>query len=548
MIKIMDGLRLWTSVVLLSLSLAAYAESVDVQIRLAAPSILELRYQLPEQCKELAFLKNGADGKQIRAHWESQDDCGEATGDTLVRRKDSCPVLRFTFAATAEAVRGYPAAFPLEGGIYVHTSNYALADTCGPVRYHFLAPYIATAGQAFEANADADPKTGGDTPALLMQQPIARSPGAISYFDPRLSSVAAAQIKEVADGAVSFLRAELPDLVFRPPILAATLASQPGGPNIGGNASDVLLLTFFNWPQEPGPKEKKQLTLLVTHEFSHRFQMRDAVDNYADARLIHEGGAEFLRWLTSVEKGWLSKEDAAADLDDALTQCILYTDGRAWRDLSAKVVATDRLEYRCGLSAYVYGLAARQSRGNAMSRIDEFYKELQAGKTPDFEHTIECGSDTKCEAQWLPKLLGSEVPMEEQWHNFFATTGLAKPHPPNAQQRDAMVLQALVKLMKDDCEGHRSTTQTPDSVLMDGMSVCKTFHTNLDVTKIEGRAVFGDKSTLFAMMLACQAKREVTLGTRAGELVTVPCKGSYPERKEFYAVDIDRVLASLLRD
>ncbi len=83
-------------------------------------------------------------------------------------------------------------------------------------------------------------------------------------------------------------------------MIAAIAASEPGGPNVGGDAGNILRLTLFNWPQAPRPEDKANLTLLVSHEFSHRFQLRDAVDVYPDARLINEGGGEFLRWLTSV--------------------------------------------------------------------------------------------------------------------------------------------------------------------------------------------------------------------------------------------------------
>ncbi|PRC92934.1 hypothetical protein [Solimicrobium silvestre] len=527
---------------------AVQAAEVKVEINLAAPDGVEVSYTLPDQCKELPFENKSRSDEPIRATWQALDDCGSVTGDVLSRTKNTCSVMRFRVPATSNTPPGYyPSAFPLIGGVYVHTSNYAVSESCGKLSYRFVAPGIAAAGHAYKGSVIADTQATGDASALLMQEPVESTGGTIAYFDPRLSPVAVEQIKEVADGTVSYLKTVLPDAVFKAPILAAVAASEPGGPNIRGNAGDVLLASFYNWPQQPGPKEREKLTLLVAHEFSHRFQLRDAVDVYTDSRLIHEGGAEFLRWLTSIQKGWLSREEAAAQVDDALTQCILYTNRQDWHGLTPKAIAGNRLEYVCGLPVYVYGLAARQGQGSAFARFNDFYKELRAGKTPDFAHTLECGANAQCQARWFPSLLGAGVPMETQWGKLAQETGFAKAHAPNQSQRDRMVLQSIVKLMRDDCGGRRSTTETPNGVLIDGLSMCKTLRADIDVRQIEDQPVFGGESTLAAMVAACTDRHEVKLGAKNGGSLTVPCGEPYSVRSEFYGIDIDKVLKSLLQ-
>ncbi|MBI3284539.1 MAG: hypothetical protein HYZ65_06765 [Burkholderiales bacterium] len=528
--------------------LIADAAEVSVQIRLAAPDALEVSYALPPQCKQLPFLKNGNSGQQIRAAWQALDDCGTAGGEALSRNQDACPVLRFRVPATTNKISGYPGAFPLDGGIYVHTSNYAPGEACGQVSYHFQAPGIATEGQAYQGAVTASAPNGGDTSALLLQAPMQAGAATLAYYDARLSAAAVAQIKEVADGTVSFLRTALPDAVFKAPILAAVAATEAGGPNIGGSASDVLLLSFFNWPQQPGPKEHAKMTLLVAHEFSHRFQMRDAVDDYPDARLIHEGGGEFLRWMTSLQKGWLSHQEAADDLDNALANCVLYTNQKNWRALTPAAIGGNRLEYRCGLPAYVYALAARQGSGSALKRFNDFYKELRQGQTPDFGQALECGADQQCQARWLPLLLGQGAPMEVQWHQLLSDSGLARPRPPTQNERDVMSLEAVVKLMRDDCGGRSSTTETPDGILLDGMSACKTLKADAYVTRIEDQPVFGGTAAGPAMAAACIARHEVRLGMKNGDSLTVPCEQPYQLHQEFYGVDIEKVLAKLLRE
>jgi hypothetical protein len=524
--------------------LMAQAAQVQVQIRLAAPDALEVSYALPAHCKAVPFLKSGDSAQTIRSAWQAMDGCASASGALLRRGKDACPALRFRVPATTEIVSGYPGSFPVIGGIYVHTSNYALAEDCGKVSYRFVAPGIATGGRAYEGGAEA--QAGGDTPALLMQTPLAATGGTLAYFDPRLSPGAVAQIKEVEEGTISFLKAALPDAQFKPPILAAVVASAPGGPNVGGNGSDVLMTTFYNWPVQPGPAERAKMTLVVAHEFSHRFQMRDAVDVYRDSRVIHEGGAEFLRWLVSVQKGWLTHDEAVQDLDNALSNCMLYAGAQSWHALTPRYIGNNHLEYTCGLPAYVYALAARQGRDSALARFNDFYKDLRQGRAPDFAQAMECGKDKQCRARWFPALLDQDGPMGRQWDKLFRETGLAVPHRPNQAQRDAMTLQAIVKLMADDCGGKSSTTPTPDSILLDAMPVCKTIRANADVAQVEGQPVFSGEAALPALLGACAARHEVKLGLRNGQSLALRCSEPYQARTAFYGVDLQKVLANLV--
>ena len=526
-----------------SLSQGAHGQGVDVHVRLLKPDAIEVSYALPAQCAAVPFIKNGQDGRETRAGWKALDDCGAAGADQLSRGNGACPVLRF-HVPPATNLPGYPAAFPLGQGVYAHLSNYALANTCGSVSYHFSAPGILMNGRAYQDAAVAN--AGEDTAALLLQAPQAQRDGEpVAWFDPRLSATTVAQIKAVASGTVNYLRGALPDAKYKPPIMAAVYATRPGGPSIGGDASDVLRLSLFNWPSDPGPDEQASLRVLVAHEFSHRFQLRDAVDGYADGRLIHEGGGEFLRWMTSVQQGWLTRAQAAVDLDQAWTNCALYVEQRSWRALAPRFIRGNRLEYSCGLAAYTYVLAARQGSGTAMSRVNGFYKELGGGGNPDFGQALECGATSPCAARWLPRLLGADGSMDQQWIALFGATGLATPQPPTQAQRDAMVLRAVIKLMQDNCGGSSGTTETPEGIILDGIEGCKTFSQDAYVTRIEGLPVFGHPDTGEAIAAACTLRHRIALGLRDGGKLDAPCPQTYIRRQQFYHADIDKVVAAL---
>lgn len=529
------------------LSAGAAAPGVNVELRLAAPDALEVSYALPPGCDGLAFTKNGSDGARMRRAWQPLDACGSAGADRLARRDAGCAVLRFRVPAATEQA-GYPAAFRLGQGLYAHLSNYAVADSCGKPRYRLAAPWVAAGGHAYRDAADA---AGEDSSVLLLASaPGTTAFGTPGYLDPRLSPAALARIRQVADGTVAYLRGALPHADFTPPMLAAGLVSAPGGPRIGGDAGDVIRLSLYNWPRDPNPEENAQLTLLVAHEFSHRFQMRDAVDAYPDARLIHEGGGEFLRWVTSVHEGWMTPAEAGADLDRALSTCMLYTDGQAWRALTPRQIGANRLEYACGLAVYAYGLAAREGPGSALARVDAFYAALKAGARPDFAQALACGTapSARCVAGRVALLLNGDGAMDTQWAALLGATGLASLAPPTQAERDAMVLRAIVKLMKDDCGGHSGSAPVPDGVVLDGMKICKTFTRDVHVAAVEGMPLTGHPGTGAAMTAACTLRHQVVLGLKDGAALAVPCAAPYPMRAAFWHADIGKLLAALARD
>jgi hypothetical protein len=525
----------------------AEVQQVNVALRLLTPDALEVSYALPPSCAALPFLKHGREGNAVRQNWQARDGCGTAGADTLARTGQACPVLRFEVPASTVRA-GYPSAFPMGQGLYVHLSNYAVGDACGKVSYHVAAPWIAAEGRSQQDSMAL--KAGDDSSALLLTvAPAQQVAGAPAYIDPRLGPVVRDRIKQVASGTTDYLRGALPQARFTAPIVAAARVPDRGGPRFDGDAHDVLRLALYNWPVAPSPDDQAQLTRFVAHEFSHRFQMRDAVDVYPDARLIHEGGAEFLRWLVSVQHGWMTPQEAAADLDQALAMCMLGVDRRRWHALSAGAIGASHLEYACGLPVYVYALAARQGPGNALERIDAFYDAVRRGAQPDFGRALECGlTAASCPVSWTGRLLDGADPMEQQWDAMLRETALAHPQPPTQAQRDTMVVRALEKLVRDDCGGRIDSMEQADGLLLGAMKACKTLTKDSYVTAVESLPVRGHANTGAAMAAACTGRGKLVLGLKDGGTLELPCTEPYPMRGSFYHVDIDRVLQALMRN
>jgi len=519
----------------------AAAENVRVTVRLSTPEALEVSYELPADCPELPFVKNGRGAAEIRSRWQAIDDCGQAGGEALSRNAKSCKVLAFRVPATSNKITGYPGSYPTGEGIYAHMSNYAVGETCGKVSYRFAAPGSILTGLA---RHEGTALSSSDAAAMLFPARLPKAGTSLDYYDPALPAATVAQMRDRAERTAAWLHKRMPGTPLRRPIIAATMAKEPGDPNIAGNAGELVHMALINWPAEPSPELSRLANKLVAHEVSHGFQMRDAVDIYRDSRLIHEGGGEFLRWMASLHLGWLTPRDAAAELDSALASCMLVADDRSWHDLSASEIGGNRLEYECGLTAYVYAMAARQGKGDALARVDDFYRMVRAGAKPDFAQAIECGRQA-CKPKVLTEVLDGSGPMREQWAKVLDETGLARPVAPTQRQTDAMMYRALGKLMKEDCQGKQSTTPTRASVLMDSYPVCATLSKDVEVVQVEGLPVFGGMEALPAMSQACAARHEVALGLKDGTTLDMPCRTPYNASARMYAADIGKIMRAL---
>ncbi|MES2038461.1 MAG: hypothetical protein V4495_11515 [Pseudomonadota bacterium] len=521
---------------------------VDVNIKFLHPQALEVSYQLPPACTQLVFKKHGSDAAKIRSSWQPLDTCGKADGEHASSRQVACTQLLFQVPVSANKVRGYPAAFPVGDAIYAHTSNFAVDESCGKVNYSFSAPGIAMNARVFADNARSTDGSGADMAALLLPKQLKVEGNFIGYFDAAMGEANISNIRKTGDESVAFLRQVLPKAKFEMPIVAVSRVTGPGQARPDGDAADVMRLAFVNWPLQPDAETERMMTLFVSHEFSHRFQMRDATDAYADARLIHEGGGEFLRWLMAVHKGWLTHEQAAEDLNTALGECLLHVRQSSWGNLTVNQIRGGLLDYRCGLAVYVYGLAARQGKVGPFERFDGFYERLRQvpaqAPRPDFAHALECGDEPACKSKWLPRLLGKQESMLAVWVDFFQQTGLARPVVTSQQQKNAMINQAMQELMREDC-GSASMFPQAEKISVDEVKGCKILRGGMNIIKSENLPLYNHPDTLTATMAACKRHSQVRLTMESGLQLDLPCKHVYQPVEKFYAVDMKKLLASL---
>jgi hypothetical protein len=324
------------SLVLTALHAAARADGVSVLVRLAAPDALEVN-ALPEACTALTFLKDGADGRKIRSRWLAQDDCGAASGDTLRRKPGACRAVRFRVPVTSDKVGGYPGSFPAGQAVYTHMSNYAVGRRMRPSALppHRYRHCIRRLWPASNARPRLAPMR---RPCCF---PMRLASADLDYFDPALSAVAVAQIRSVADGTAAYLRRAMPHAAFKRPMIAAALAQRAGRAQHRRQCRRhpaAVAVQLARRACAPGAAHDEQ-----TCRARNEPPLPACATPWTpmpDARLIHEGGAEFLRWSVSLRQGWLTPQQAAEELDDALAACMLATGERSWRTMSQREIGS----------------------------------------------------------------------------------------------------------------------------------------------------------------------------------------------------------------
>lgn len=524
------------------------AAEVTVHLKLVSPQELEVIYSLPEKCDAVPFLNQETlptFGTEIRSAWQPLDDCGTANGTTLIKKNKTCSAVRFRVPASIKVFdRVSPGSFPIGDGLYVHTTSYAISDSCGSVGYKFSASGdIAFKGKVYRNSASYDEFDGQYLAAILLQKKILSNDGAISYFDPALGIENIQLLQDIIDQSMAFYRLALPDLHFRKPILVATGPKDGGDPYYWGDAGDVLRLALYNWPQHPTGDVNQHLKRFVWHELAHRFQPHSADSNMQTEPFISEGGADYLRWIASIKTKWVTPEDAAKEINSAISNCVFKADNFSWKTLPEKLTRSGSMPYECGLALHVMGLAIRQNNISPLQQINDYYSALETGTPISFEQAIECGKEKNCTPKWLPKLLGTQT-LSEVWSDFFANTQLAKVTPPPPEQFANIRRMAFANLMQEDCHGNISFYQDPDMFRVGAIQDCSVLREGMQIKQIEGKDFFGTSLHVEEMNLACQSRGNISLGMQNAETIIVPCKSIY-KIPTFYSVDMKRLMQKL---
>jgi hypothetical protein len=463
-------------------------------------------------------------------------------GRQIRRKNPACTTLRLRVPATRRNLdRTYPWAYPVEKGLYAHTSAYAVTDACGPVDWTIVAPggTVVVDGVAAGERATRATGSGGDEmPTVLIRQAFRPDAFKRVHADAGFAPQTLRFLDASIDSLVRQLAQDLPGLPFKVPFIVATPSDQN---SFWGDVANrtVMRLAF---PPAPGPAQEAMLHSFVAHEMAHLTQPSNWHDAWKeDDATIGEGGAEFLRVVTNAQLGWIDGAGLQDELEKAVNGCLLAADGKSWKAMRNRGFGKN--PYDCGLTFYALALAAAPD-ASPLLRLRDYFRQARTGAPTDFAQAIECGAAAACKPYWLARLAGDE-PLETVLAEYAHRPGaLLKPATAwGPGLAEMLAYRHMARLMRADCKGAVSMYHEKGAARIASGPRCGVLRPDMVVVAAEGLPLFDGEAGLRASVRACETGGKTVLGLEDGASVTLACGKDAPLPRQLFAVDAGRALA-----
>jgi hypothetical protein len=531
-------------------------QAVTVELALLNSQVVRLSYHLPPSCPLLP-LKTPYSApvmQELRNSWKPSGPCGREQDGNIVRTDSSCSLVSFDVPVQATtADRVYPPAFPIGGlGVYAHTGLYAPTNACGPVRWQLRSEGGAVVYQG-EDRGESVLVPDSDLDAGYMAVYLserALTPDAKTALSPELPLWIRTGLGEATSQVEAGYRKRFGGLAYSAPFVVASSNSATGQAHYQAEvaAGNMIRYGFFNPSNEPKADDVANFRGVIAHEYGHKLQPSSFHEDSRDPdNLIHEGGAEFLRWTSMIRLGWSSDADAQTYLNTALNSCLAHVGTQPWERVADR--AYGDVPYVCGLTLHVLLLASRRDwRETSADRVLESFYRRSQHEAIDVGHALECGAAKGCKARWAPALLSSTQGFAGEIDALIGSTGLAKrrlteplplPHNPAGA--------TLMHLMNDDCgDGSRGFYNLAQGLKISDSPNCKTFHDGMLIESAEGVSLINEPAKAARGMVAqCATRHSTTLGLADGSSIEVACDALPPVAAYFYDLDIRKVLERL---
>jgi len=543
-----DDVKIPLSALLLACApvLAQAAAPVKATVTMRDPSAVEVSYEIPPACTALEFRNHGMPPgllAQLRSDWRAADDCTALEDGRIVRKKATCTALRLRVPASERNLdRVYPWAYPVEKGLFVHTSAYAVTDACGGVDWTFEAPggtVVVDGVMSAERGTHAAGLVADYMPVVLTGEPFRSMEGRRVLADTRFTPGSLQLMDATVAGSARQLAHDQPGVPFAVPFIVVSPMSQGYRGDVANRTTMRLAVT-----PTPGPEQEAIVHNFIPHEVGHLLQPLNWSDAWqSDITTISEGGAEFMRIATASHMGWLDRAALKAELELAVNSCVQATDGTPWKDMHNRNWFKN--PYYCGLTFYAIGLSA-SGPDSPLLRLRDYNRKAKLGERTDFAQDIECGGTKECRPRWLPRLAGNE-PLDTVLLDYARQPGalLRAVDTWNPAQTKLLAGQHVTQLMQADCGGAFSIYHEDTGERIADGPKCNTLRAGMVVVKAEGLPLFEDAGAVKASIEACHARGNTLLGLRDGTSVTVPCGASVKLSAHVYAVDEARMLALL---
>jgi len=532
------------------------SQTVEVELALLEPKTIRLSYRIPASCNQLPLGTPYSDSqlRSLRKSWTPSNQCGSEVNGQIVRSDSHCD--RISFDVPVEptmADRVYPPAFPIgDLGAYVHTSVYAPTDACGPVTWKFGSALGQVVYQGENrgptVSVPSSDSEAGYMAVFLSQSPL--PPGARTALPDDLPLWIRSVVLDETSAIEAQYRKRFTSLFNVSPFVVGSAVSTAGPPRQQAEVADgnMIRYAFYNPPNHPNLQDIANVRGVIAHEYGHRLQPQTLLKGPDDPdNLIHEGGAEYLRWTSMIRLGWSSPSDAESELDKALNTCLANVGDQPWQHFDGR--AYGDIPYACGLTLHVLLLASRRDAKavTADDELESYYRRRKDGPV-NFGQAMECGESERCAPRWEPKLLSSTVNFSSTVDSLIRSLGIARTLPTQLPQplQLAILSNALMHLMDDDCDGSRGYYHRDNGFEVGLSPDCKTFHDGMLFTHANGVRLMAEPlKAARSLVSQCANRHLATLEMSDGNSIKVKCGVFSAPAARFYDLDIRKVLRLL---
>lgn len=508
---------------------------------------IKLEYQLPKHCNNLELLNlYGERTNELRQQWKPLNDCSKISKPNNIHYNPKCKSIRFAIPIQATTLdRIYPVAYPLdEQGVLIHTATMAISDQCGEPHWQFKSPkgvIILDGKNRGKKIAIAQYKNPSInyTGVFFSYLPRPKAHGVIStrQTPPWITT----SITTAAQDISRYYQQHYPRIKQQPSYLFVSNTKDNQFPRMKADVSHPAMIRFgfINYPEQGDPINQLNIMQITAHEFAHKLQPAQL----KTTPFINEGGAEFIRWISSYRLGWINRNELGLELSKSISECLQTTKTNSWKLISDQQKNSGALPYKCGLTLHAIALAARQTPDNAEETLHKYYQQ----KIADFAQALECGPQTNCTPKWLPAVLTSDKPLIELVSQQLDQLGLvkAKSIEPPGTASASISGNALMQLIQEDCTGPSGFWPNPDHFLLDAAN-CKTIKNHWKVQRVNGVSYFDNPvAAIEEQNSGCATQGYVTLETQDQQTAKVPCTREYVLQETWFDLDVDKLLALL---
>lgn len=508
---------------------------------------IQLEYKLPKHCDTLALLQPyGERTRELRQQWQPLNKCSAITKQGNILNNIECKSIRFAIPIQATTLdRIYPVAYPLdEQGVLIHTATMAISDQCGEPRWQFKSPKGAVI---------LDGKNRGKKVAIAQyKNPSINYTGVfLSYLSrPKAPGVISTQqtpawittsITTAAQDISRYYQQHYPRIKQQPSYLFVSNTKANQFPRMQADVSNPAMIRFgfINYPEQGDPINQLSIMQTTAHEFAHKLQPAQL----KSTPVIHEGGAEFIRWISSYRLGWSNKNDLGLELSQSISECLQITKTSSWKSISDQQKSSGAFPYKCGLTLHAIALAAGQTPNDAEETLHKYYQQ----KIADFAQALECGPLNNCTPKWLPAVFTSDKPFIDLVNQQLDQLGLVKAKsiaPPGTTSTNISG-NALMQLIQEDCSGRAGFWPNADHFLLDATN-CKTVKNHWKIQRVNGVSYFNNPVTAIKEQnRGCATQGHVTLETQDQQTAKVPCTREYVLQETWFDLDAERLVALL---